>query len=149
MREGIVGNGVLSDLKIDVDIPDPEDYGSPFRARVSCSHGESKLIWTRVCRNGCHKDVFKRGDCETVSPSVERIRHAAVVQHAKRHGCACCSIYWTEFGPMHDASQALSEEVHQDCAHSPFYVNEGPIDAEAREQLLASMRIERRGRRRA
>lgn len=140
-------NRVLSDLQIDVDSPqDPSDYTRPFKAVVTCSHGASKMVWTRVCVNGCHKDVFKRSDCQTVNPTEERVRHAAVVQHAKRFGCSCCSIYWTEFGPSHDASQATDPEAHAHCQHTPFYVNEGPVLGEHRQQLLDSMRIDARNK---
>ena len=135
---------VLSDLQIDVDSPEADDYARPFKARVSCKHGQSRMVWTRVCANGCHKDVFKRGDCSSVNPTVERVRHSAVVQHAKRYGCACCSIYWTEFGPTHDASEAMDERAHEGCHHTPFYVREGPVLGVDREQLLASLRIDAR-----
>ncbi len=143
-----MGNRLLSDLLIDVESPEEHDYATPYRVRVTCPHGKTPMTWTRTCGDGCHKDVFKRGDCHKVNPSLEDVRHAAVVQHAKRHGCSCCSIYWTEFGPIHDASRATSEAAHAGCTHSPFYVNEGPVTGETREQLLASIRIERRYRRR-
>jgi hypothetical protein len=134
---------VLGDLTVDVFSPeDTRNLSLPYRAQVRCDHGESRMIWTRICATGCHQDPFKMFDCATVSPSEDQIRNSAIVQHAKRYGCPCCSVYWAQWGPMHEPH--LHEE-RASCSHkyAGSFVNEGPVRGESREALLVSLSIER------
>jgi hypothetical protein len=137
----------IGSLVATIESPPSDDFVTPFTASVSCEHGKSRLTWTRVCKEGCQTDPFKNTTCTTVSPTLDQVRHGAVVQHDKRYKCACCSMYWAQLGPIHEPHLTESPAI---CGYSFFatYVEEGPVRGEERDQVLESLRIERQFKRR-